>query len=255
MKVGVNSTRTRSPSTATSFTTPRSTTRDDRDLRIRDLRERLPDRLGGYHCAPAGAERRTIVISSEELLELRLVPRPRHGLGVRQLERQPLPHRRREARPQLVVEHAERVRPELAHALLQPLAPLVGREQPLEPHVRVHTVVDLLAVHLRRQPGDLRVVGRLQGVEADRVGRLVEPVTGDRPRPLEPAQLDERRAAVLLGPAVEGERVGVRAEVARRQLVQRPRVADLVLCDRREGDVLLEVAARSPSTRSCASRG
>src|SRR5919204_435028 len=39
--------------------------RDDRDLRIRDLGERLPDLLGGYHVVPAGCERRTIVISSQ----------------------------------------------------------------------------------------------------------------------------------------------------------------------------------------------
>src|SRR5580765_2524118 len=39
--------------------------RDHGDLGIGDLGERLPDRLGGHHCAPAGAERRTIVISSQ----------------------------------------------------------------------------------------------------------------------------------------------------------------------------------------------
>src|SRR5262245_3795288 len=39
--------------------------RDDRDLGIRDLLERLPDLGLPYHCAPAGAERRTIVISSQ----------------------------------------------------------------------------------------------------------------------------------------------------------------------------------------------
>src|SRR5207248_4548458 len=38
--------------------------RDDGDLRIRDLLERLPDLSLAYHCAPAGAERRTVVISS-----------------------------------------------------------------------------------------------------------------------------------------------------------------------------------------------
>src|SRR5919106_4454769 len=37
--------------------------RDDRNLRIRDLGERLPDLTFGYHAAP-GTERRTIVISS-----------------------------------------------------------------------------------------------------------------------------------------------------------------------------------------------
>src|SRR5436305_11477725 len=39
--------------------------RDDRDLGIRDLLERLPHLRLGYHCAPVGAERRTIVISSQ----------------------------------------------------------------------------------------------------------------------------------------------------------------------------------------------
>src|SRR3954451_1955764 len=38
--------------------------RDDGDLGVRDLLERLPDLSLAYHCAPAGAERRTIVISS-----------------------------------------------------------------------------------------------------------------------------------------------------------------------------------------------
>ena len=65
---------------------------------------------------------------------------------------------------------------------------------------------------------------------------LVEPAPRDRVRPLEQVQLDERRAAVLLGLAVEGERV----RVLRQQLVDGARVADLVLRDRRERDVLLE---------------
>src|SRR4029077_11202157 len=38
--------------------------RDHRDLRVRDLLERLPDLGLRYHCAPAGAERLTMVISS-----------------------------------------------------------------------------------------------------------------------------------------------------------------------------------------------
>ena len=38
--------------------------RDDRDLRIRDLGKRRPDLVGGHHCEPGGAERRTEVISS-----------------------------------------------------------------------------------------------------------------------------------------------------------------------------------------------
>src|SRR5581483_5416080 len=38
--------------------------RDDWDLRVGDPLERLPDLLRRHHCAPTGAERRTIVISS-----------------------------------------------------------------------------------------------------------------------------------------------------------------------------------------------
>ncbi len=101
-------------------------------------------------------------------------------------------------------------------------------------------MVGLLAVDLGRETRDLGVVGALERREPDLVGGLVQPVARDRPRPLEPAQLDERRAAVLLGLPVERERVGRRAELGRGELVQRPRVPDLVLGDRRERDVLLE---------------
>ena len=76
-------------------------------------------------------------------------------------------------------------------------------------------------------------------VEAHRVGLLVQPAARDRARPVEQAQLDERRAAVFVRRAVERERVRV-AAVADDQLVDGARVADLVLRDRGEGDILLE---------------
>ena len=38
--------------------------RDDGDLRVGNVGERLPDLVGRHHCDPGGAERRTIVISS-----------------------------------------------------------------------------------------------------------------------------------------------------------------------------------------------
>jgi len=104
----------------------------------------------------------------------------------------------------------------------------------------VDAVVGLLTVDLRGDAGELRVVRDAERVEPDRVRSLVEPVPRDRPCPLQPAQLDEGGGAVVLGRAVEGERVGVGAELARGELVQRSRMADLVLRDRREGDVLLE---------------
>ena len=72
--------------------------------------------------------------------------------------------------------------------------------------------------------------------DADLVRDLVEPAARDRVRPVEQAQLDERRAAVVVERAVERERVRVVGE----QLVHGARVADLVLRDRRERDVLLE---------------
>ena len=52
--------------------------------------------------------------------------------------------------------------------------------------------------------------------------------------------MNRGRAAVVGRLAVESERVGVSSENARGQLVERPGVPDLALCDRREGDVLLQ---------------
>ena len=104
------------------------------------------------------------------------------------------------------------------------------------PQLRVHAVVRLLAVDLRGEAGGARVVARDQRLDANPVGLLVEPAARDCMRPLEESELDERCAAVLLRPAVERERVGIVAE----ELVRGARMADLVLRDRRECDVLLE---------------
>ena len=82
--------------------------------------------------------------------------------------------------------------------------------------------------------------GRLESSEPDLVGGLVQPVPRDRSRPLQPSKLHERRTAVLVRLAVEGELVRRRSELGSCQLVQRARVPDLVLRDRREGDILLE---------------
>ena len=145
-----------------------------------------------------------------------------------------------ELRAKLVVEDAERVRPELVERLLETPPPLVGREQPLDPHLRVHAVVRLFPVHLPRDTGDLRVVGCDERAEPDLVCSLVEPVARDRARPLEPAELDEGRAAVLLGLPVERELVGSGSELGGDELVERACMSDLVLRDGRERDVLLE---------------
>jgi hypothetical protein len=110
----------------------------------------------------------------------------------------------------------------------------------VEPHLRMHPVVDLLAVDLRGEAGELGVVGGLQLLEPERVRLLVEEVAGDRVLPARQPQLHEPGAAVLLGCAVEGELVGGRSELARGEFIQRSCMPDLVLGDRREGDVLLQ---------------
>ncbi len=173
--------------------------RDDRDLRVRDLLERLPDLSLAYHCAPAGAERRTIVISSQSGASSSVcVPR---SIASTSCEADP----RDELAAQLGGQDAERVRPQLLDRRLE--ARLVA--QPVVPHLGVHAVVRLLAVDLRREPRDRRVGVVLERRDPDLVGDLVEPAARDRVRPLEQVELDERRAAVLLRLAVEGERVGV----------------------------------------------
>ena len=111
--------------------------------------------------------------------------------------------------------------------------------QPVVPHLGVHAVVRLLAVDLRREARDGGIGVVLQRGDPDLVGGLVQPAPRDRVRPVHQVELDERRAAVLLERPVERERVGV-AVLAHDELVERARVADLVLRDRGEGDVLLE---------------
>ena len=73
-----------------------------------------------------------------------------------------------------------------------------------------------------------------------RVGLLVEVVARDRLLPVQQPQLDDPRAAVLVGRAIEGKLVGGRAALARDELVESARMTDLVLGDRREGDVFFQ---------------
>ncbi len=110
----------------------------------------------------------------------------------------------------------------------------------VEPHLRVHAVVRLLAVDLGRQAGNLGIAGQLQLLEALGIGHFVQVVPRDRLLPVEEAVLDERGAAVLVGRAIEGELVGRRSALACHELVERTGMTDLVLGDRRERDVLFE---------------
>jgi hypothetical protein len=101
-------------------------------------------------------------------------------------------------------------------------------------------VVDLLTVDARGYARHDRVVGCRERRDPDRVGCLVEHVACDRRRPVHPAELDEGRASVLVERPVVRERVCSGAELLGDDLVERAGVADLVLRDRGERDVLLE---------------
>jgi hypothetical protein len=142
-----------------------------------------------------------------------------------------------ESGTQCGLQHAERVWPQLFDCRRVTL--LVA--EPLQPHLGVKAVVELLPLDLRRDPGQLRILVALERLDSNRVRRLVENVARDRARPVrDEPQLHERCAAVFLRCAVEGERVGVGAELGRGEVVESARVTDLVLRDRGEGDVLLE---------------
>jgi hypothetical protein len=108
------------------------------------------------------------------------------------------------------------------------------------PHLRVQAVVRLLAVDLCREPGDFPVVRLLEPFEPRRVRLFIEDVSRDRLLPVEQTELDELRALVLVRRSVERELVGGYTAIASNELVDRSRMADLVLRDRREGDVLLQ---------------
>src|SRR5205085_10239234 len=112
---------------------------------------------------------------------------------------------RREAVAERGADEPEGERPELVDRRLEARAPLLRAPQTLGPHVRVHAVVDLLAVDLCGQAGERRPSGRGGRLDPEGVRLLVEPAAGNRPLPLGKAKLDERGAAVGVGLAIEGE--------------------------------------------------
>ena len=103
-KVGVNPTCTRPALDADVTHDAEVDERDDRDLRVGDLRERLPDLGLGHHAAP-GTERRTTVISSHRAGHSSTCV-PRSTASTPPCQANALG----ESRPELRVEDAERVR-------------------------------------------------------------------------------------------------------------------------------------------------
>ncbi len=117
-------------------------------------------------------------------------------------------------------------------------------------------VVALLPAQGTGRRGDRGVTGVGQHRQADVVSGVVEVLTGDRVRPVPVGALDDDRVAVAVRLPAEGQRVhgvppGGRVRGQRpdrtvaghlgRQPVPDHRVAHLVLRDRRERQVLLDV--------------
>ena len=198
--------RTRSPSTRHVADHAEVDERDDRYLGVGNLVERGPDGLGRHHCAP-GIDRRTSVMVSQRPVELRQV-RAAFDRGHRLEADAP-----RQLGSLFGLEHAERERPQFLDGGSEPRLVAQARR----PQLRVQPVIGLLAVDLRCQARQFGVVRLHQAVDADAVGLLVEIAAGDRVRPLEQMQFDERRAAVVVRLAVERERVGVGVELQRRR--------------------------------------
>ncbi len=102
-------------------------------------------------------------------------------------------------------------------------------------------VVALLAPDLRHERAQLFMGRRLERLEPQRVGVVVEPVPGERVAPVTVGALAQDRVPVLVLLATEREPVGVVAGDLRDERVVRGGVPDLVLRDRRERNVFLDM--------------
>ena len=113
--------------------------------------------VGGHHGAPGHRAPHLGHLVPERLELVRVPPR-----STACAESTRSPTRRASSRPLLGLEHAERVRPQLLDRRAE--ARLVAQAR--RPHLRVHAVVDLLAVDLRREARELGVVRCLQRLDA-----------------------------------------------------------------------------------------
>jgi hypothetical protein len=104
----------------------------------------------------------------------------------------------------------------------------------------VEQVVRLLATHLAGKERQGLVGGAGQRRQADRIGGLVQVAAGDAERPVAARMVEEGGMPVVLRAAAVGDPVGVIIGQLGQQLVERPRVTDLVLRDRAGGDILLQ---------------
>ena len=200
-----------------------------------------PDLGLGHHCAPAGAERRTIVISSHSSASSSVcVPRST-ALDLVQPDARASSARCSGVRTPSAYGHSSATR------LLE--ARLVA--QPLVPHLGVHAVVRLLAVDLRREARDLRIVVVHQRRDA---GSRPPPRRASAARSCAPSRAGAARRAARSGTPRAGGRTRARPRrppaAGRRRARGRSRSARSTRTRRPP-----RASARSPSTRSRASRG
>ena len=201
--VGVNSTRTRSPSTRTSRTTPRSTSEMTGISGSGDL-GRAPPRpaSAGHHVAPRDGAAHHRHLVPELARARRRARRARPARAGAELEAAPA-----SSAAQL---RLERRRARTATAPRAPRGSAARRAggRPTSPRACGGRPPRGRSSRRARRPPRRR--SAFSALEPHLVGGLVEDAPRDRPRPVgHEAQLDERRAAVLVRRAVERERVGV----------------------------------------------
>ena len=156
--VGVNSTWTRSPSTSTSRTTPRSTSEMTGISGSWISSSAAQTCVGRHHGAPAGPS------GAPSSSRPRAPPARRVCVPRSTASTSASPTRAARSGRSSASSNADRVRPQLVDRLAE--ARLVA--QPLGPHLGVHAVVGLLAVDLRGQARDRRVGVALQRLDPQR---------------------------------------------------------------------------------------
>ena len=224
----------------TSLTTPRSTSEITGISGSGISASASQTALGGHHCAPGrrAAHHRHLL---PQLARARPRAAPRSTASASGSSQPSARSTRRAARARSsVVEHAERVRPQLLERLAQPLAALLrASSRSTHSSACMRWYASSRSI-FAASPATSGVVGAPSAPRSGSRRPSRRAVARDRPRPVEDAAA--RRAARSGTPPARGRTRARprRPELARGQLVERPRVADLVLRDRRERDVLLE---------------
>ena len=224
--------------TSTPLITPRSTIEITGISGSGILARSGPDGVGGHHRAPAGAERRTIVISSHSSASsASCTPRDTGSTSGSCASDRSLARLRSSGRssssstPRRTARARRRLRsgglsPSRTTAGARPTSPRAWGVPPRDPSSRRFP-----RCPDRWTPSAPRAGSRPPSRTA----------SGARsPAPIEPPELDERRTIFVRLPVEAVSSSAVVPSSAAASSYSAPRVTDLVLCDRRERDVLLE---------------